>query len=77
MTTATYYVSGMTCDHCVKAIKQEVGAIDGVTRIDVDLIPDEISPITITSREPLDEGVLAQAVDDAGYTLVAAPGPKA
>jgi cation transport ATPase len=24
-------VSGMTCDHCVAAITEEVGALDGVT----------------------------------------------
>jgi copper chaperone CopZ len=34
---STYTVTGMTCDHCVRAVTQEVSAIDGVTAVDVDL----------------------------------------
>ena len=30
-TTATYTVTGMTCAHCVAAVTEEVGQLDGVT----------------------------------------------
>ena len=34
---ATYTVEGMTCNHCVHAIKTEVAAIPGVTSVELDL----------------------------------------
>ena len=35
MTTSTFFITGLTCDHCVNAIKEEVGEIAGVTKIDI------------------------------------------
>lgn len=35
--TTEYTVTGMTCQHCVDAVTNEVGGIDGVTGVDVDL----------------------------------------
>ena len=37
MTTSIYTVVGMTCDHCVAAVTGELGRLDGVTHVDVDL----------------------------------------
>ena len=37
MATSTYTVTGMTCGHCVNSVKTEIGKIDGVTSVDVDL----------------------------------------
>ena len=31
MSETTYHVTGMTCQHCVASVTEEVGAIDGVT----------------------------------------------
>ena len=33
----THDVVGMTCDHCTRAVRAEVSAIDGVSDVDVDL----------------------------------------
>ena len=30
MPTTSYVVTGMTCDHCVHAVTEEVSAVDGV-----------------------------------------------
>jgi copper ion binding protein len=65
--TATYTVSGMTCGHCVKSVTEEVGAIAGVTGVDVDLATGKV---TVTSSAPLSEKDVEAAVDEAGYTLV-------
>ena len=35
MTQATYLVEGMSCGHCVRAVSEEVGKLDGVTAVDV------------------------------------------
>lgn len=63
----TYTVSGMTCGHCVNSVQSEVGQIDGVTDVQVDLAN---SAVTVTSDQPLDETAVRAAVDEAGYELV-------
>ena len=66
METATYPVSGMTCDHCVSAVKAEVANIDGVVDVDVDLATGEV---TVTSERPIDDHVVRAAVEEAGYQV--------
>lgn len=69
MNTTTLQVTGMTCDHCVSAVTKELTALDGVTDVDVDLNAEGTSRVTVTSREPVEPGILATAVADAGYTV--------
>lgn len=66
MTTTTYTVIGMTCEHCVKAVTEEVGKVDGVTGVDVDLAS---GAVTVDSEQPLDDAAVAAAVDEAGYAV--------
>ena len=46
MATTTYPVTGMTCEHCVHAVTSELGGLDGVSAVTVDLVPDGISQVT-------------------------------
>jgi len=69
MITTRYAVKGMTCGHCVSAVSTEVGQIDGVTAVDVDL---ETGAVTVTSETALDEAAVRAAVDEAGYELASA-----
>lgn len=69
MVTSTYQVRGMTCGHCVNAVSTEVGAIEGVTDVQVDLASGRV---TVTSERPLDTEAVRAAVDEAGYDLVEA-----
>ncbi|SHM56414.1 heavy-metal-associated domain-containing protein [Cryptosporangium aurantiacum] len=64
--TATYPVTGMTCQHCVNAVQSEVGEIPGVTAVDVDLAA---GAVTVTSEAPVDVEQVRAAVDEAGYEL--------
>jgi copper chaperone len=73
MTTATYAVTGMTCGHCVAAVTEEVSRLDGVQDVTVELVKDGASSVQVTSANPLDEAAVREAVDEAGYTLVASP----
>jgi len=66
-TTATYTVRGMTCGHCVAAVKEEVSGIAGVSDVDVVL---ESGAVTVTSESPLDTATVKAAVEEAGYELV-------
>ena len=68
MTTQTLSVSGMTCEHCVRAVKQEVGEISGVTQVDVEL--GTPSTVTVQSTEPISRQDLVEAIDEAGYEVV-------
>ncbi|MGC5016993.1 heavy-metal-associated domain-containing protein [Micromonospora sp. DT47] len=69
MVTTTYQVQGMTCGHCVNSVSAEVGAIEGVTGVEVDLATGRA---TVTSQSPLDTDSVRAAVDEAGYDLVGA-----
>jgi copper chaperone len=64
--SATYHVTGMTCAHCVNAVRGEVGELPGVTAVAVDL---DAGAVTVTSDAPVDVEALAAAVDEAGYVL--------
>jgi copper chaperone CopZ len=67
--TATYDVVGMTCGHCVSAVQEELGTIDGVTEVAVDLVVDGASRVTVSSEQALDEAAVRAADDEAGYAL--------
>jgi copper ion binding protein len=66
VTTSTYTVTGMTCEHCVGAVREEVGRIPGVTDVAVDL-PSGV--VTITSEQPVSADQVRAMVDEAGYEL--------
>ena len=63
--TITFSVPGMTCGHCEASIKQEVGAVAGVTGVDVDL---ETKDVVVTGTS-LDRGALVAAIDEAGFDV--------
>jgi copper chaperone CopZ len=67
MAEKTYTVSGMSCGHCVTSVSAEVGAIDGVESVAVDLASGRV---TVAGAGYSDEQVRA-AVDEAGYELLA------
>lgn len=64
LTTIT--VSGMTCQHCVNAITEELGALNGVSAVDVTL---SSGTVTLRSNRELSRAEVAAAVDEAGYTI--------
>lgn len=66
-TTITYSVTGMTCGHCVNAVRTEVGKLPGVVAVEVDL---DTAAVAVTSDEPVSEDAVRAAVEEAGYQLV-------
>jgi copper chaperone len=73
MISATYRVTGMTCEHCVRAVTEELARLDGVREVSVELIPEGSSAVTVTSEGPLPAGVVAGALDEAGDYRLAGP----
>ena len=71
MTTQTYTVAGMTCDHCVRAVIEELRSLDGVTQVSVDLHPGGASHVTVDAEREVADAEVAEALDEAGaYALV-------
>jgi copper chaperone len=63
--STVYSVPGMTCQHCVNAITDEVGQVPGVQSVVVDL-----DAKTVTVDAPaVDDAALRAAIDEAGYAV--------
>lgn len=65
-TTTTITVDGMTCGHCVNAVQTEVGKLDGVTDVAVDLGSGQV---TITADSTPSPEALRDAIEEAGYEI--------
>jgi copper chaperone CopZ len=72
-TSRTYLVAGMTCEHCVAAVRAEIGNLNTVQDVAVDLVPGGTSRITVTSTAALADDQVQAAVDEAGFALVGGP----
>ena len=57
--TQTWTVSGMTCDHCVASVTEEIAELPGVRRVDV-----------VLANGALSVDAVREAVAEAGYQLV-------
>ncbi len=69
MTHVTEYkIAGMTCEHCVRAVTEELSKIGGVEDVRVDLAT---ASARVESSEPLPLDAVRAAVDEAGYELLA------
>jgi len=70
LTTSVLEVSGMTCEHCVKSVTEELGQLDGARSVEVALVSGGVSRVTVSSIGALDPDAVAAAIDEAGYELV-------
>ena len=66
MSEQTFTVLGMTCEHCVRAVTQEVQAVPGVAGVEVEL---EDGRLTVRADEHLDDEKIRAAVEEAGYRM--------
>lgn len=69
--TQNYRIDGMSCEHCARSVSSELGALDGVSDVQVDVAAGRA---TVTSAAPLERGRVAAAVTEAGYSLQEAGG---
>ena len=70
--TTTLRLSGLTCEHCVAHVTEELKALDGVKNVSVVLHKGGQSVATVVSDVLLDDDALRDAVDEAGDYTVAA-----
>ena len=66
MDEQTYTVAGMTCDHCVSSVREEVSELVGVETVEVDLPSGRLA---VHGRDVPSSAVQA-AVEAAGYEIL-------
>ncbi|MGC8658504.1 MAG: heavy-metal-associated domain-containing protein [Desulfomonilaceae bacterium] len=59
-------VKGMSCQHCVMAVKKVLSSLNGVKDVNVDL---EKGQATITHEAPIDMNDARQRIEKAGYEV--------
>ena len=64
MDAITYVVNGMSCEHCRSAVADEVGELEGVESVEVDLASGWLQV-----RGEASQAAIAAAVANAGYEL--------
>ncbi|MGI5255819.1 heavy-metal-associated domain-containing protein [Streptomyces angustmyceticus] len=65
MAQKQYHVTGMTCEHCVASVTEEVSEVPGVSEVVVDLAANSV---TVHGTD-LDDGRLRAAIVEAGYIV--------
>jgi copper chaperone CopZ len=71
-TVARYRVTGMTCDHCVKSVTTELKKIGAVRRVKVELAPEGVSTVAVTSSAAISPREVESAIEEAGYEVAGA-----
>ena len=68
MTEQTYRVPGVSCDHCVRAIAEELTKLPGVEHVGVDL---ETKLVTVRHDGSVSDAQLREGIEEAGYDIAA------
>ncbi len=68
MSVHVYRVPDVSCEHCVHAITSELGKIDGVRKVDVNL---DSKLVTVEAEEIVSDAELRAGIDEAGYDIAA------
>jgi len=66
MTTQTFSITGLTCEHCVGAVSSELSVLAGVTDVQIDLVAAGTSILRVTADKALTDFEVALALDEAG-----------
>lgn len=59
-------VEGMSCGHCVNSIESNVGKLNGVSLVKVDLTNDEVT-VEFDNEETLKQ--IKETIEDQGYEV--------
>ncbi|QIB27766.1 heavy-metal-associated domain-containing protein [Caloranaerobacter azorensis] len=65
--TKVLFIEGMSCNHCIMAVKKALSEVEGVTSVDVDL---ESKKAVVEFSKEVGENILKDAVIKAGYEVV-------
>lgn len=57
-------IEGMSCEHCVRAVREALAALPGVKDLRV-----EVGRAVVISEGPIDRDAIASAIADEGYRV--------
>jgi copper chaperone len=63
----TIKIKGMSCQHCVMAVKKALNGIEGIENASVDL---EAGQATFDATQPVDLQVVKERIKKAGFEVV-------
>ena len=66
MTTVTYTISNISCNHCVHTIKNEVGELTGVLSVEADTVSKQA---TISFEDPATEEEIIALLSEINYPV--------
>lgn len=64
----TLNVEGMACSHCENSVKKSVGALNGVSHVDVDLTGKTVTVEYDPNKMQLE--VIKAAIDEIGFEVI-------
>ncbi|WP_377640067.1 cation transporter [Oryzobacter terrae] len=70
-TTQQFRATGLTCGHCAAAVTEEVGTLEGVGGVEVEVVGGGESLVTVTGARELTDEEVAAALDEAGGYVLA------
>lgn len=59
-------IEGMSCNHCVMAVKNALSQIEGVSHVDVELNNNR----AIVEGETIPNEIIKEKIEDAGYDVI-------
>ncbi len=65
--TKKIFIEGMSCEHCVKHVKDALAELNGVIKVDVNL---SAKSAILESAAVISDDDIKAAIDDAGYEVV-------
>ncbi|MHC1721451.1 MAG: heavy-metal-associated domain-containing protein [Clostridiaceae bacterium] len=60
-------INGMSCEHCIKRVKNAMEEIEGVSNVQIDL---SSGVALFDATDDVKDGDIKYAVEDAGYDVV-------
>lgn len=66
--TKTLNVEGMSCVHCANAVKNSVGSLPGIDKVDVDLTGKKVAVVFEADKVNIEQ--IKDKIEDAGYQVV-------
>ena len=59
-------IEGMSCNHCIMAVKNALSELEGISKVEVDLE----NKRAIIEGENLEDEMLKEAIEEAGYDVL-------
>lgn len=70
MKKESFHVRGMSCGHCEAKVKNRVGDLEGVARVEATASAERVE-VTLSRGAEVERDAIARAIQEAGFEVVA------